>query len=49
MSRQLAHIDKKLGTKGEYGVYFPVELGYYSYKSMSDALNLELEFKKMNL
>lgn len=28
---------------------FPIELGYYSRKSVSDALNLELEFKRMNL
>lgn len=49
VSRQLAHVDKRLGAKGEYGVAFPIELGYYSCKSVSDALNLELEFKKMNL
>lgn len=49
VSRQLAHIDKKLGTKGNSGVVFPIELGYYSCKSVSNALNLELEFKKMNL
>lgn len=49
VSRQLAHVDKRLGAKSESGVAFPIELGYYSYKSMSDALNLELEFKKMNL
>lgn len=49
VSRQLAHIDKRLGAKGESGVVFPVKLGYYSYKLVSDALNLELEFKRMNL
>lgn len=47
--RQLAHIDKKLGTKSKSGVAFPIELGYYSCKFVYDALNLELEFKKLNL
>lgn len=49
VSRWLAHIDKKLVTKGKSEVVFPIELDYYSCKSVSDALNLELEFKKMNL
>lgn len=49
VSRQLAQIDKKLGKKGESRFIFPIELGYYSCKSVSDDLNLELEFKKMNL
>lgn len=49
VSRQLAYIDKRLEAKGESGVVFPVELGYYNCKSVSDALNLELEFKKMSL
>lgn len=49
VSRQIAHIDKRLGTKGESGVVFPVELGYYSCKSVFNALNQELEFKRMNL
>lgn len=47
--RQLAHVDKKLGMKSESEAIFPVELGYYSCKTISDALNLELELKKMNL
>lgn len=49
VSRQLDHVDKRLGAKGESRVSFPIQLGYYSCKSVSDALNLELEFKKMNL
>lgn len=49
VSRQLAYIDKRLGTKGESGVVFPIELGYYSCKSISNTLNLELDFKRMNL
>lgn len=49
VSRQLAYIDKRLGAKGDFGVVFPIELGYYSCQSVSDALNLELDFKRMNL
>lgn len=49
VSRQLAYIDKRLGAKGESRVVFPIELGYYSCKSVSDTLNLELELKRMNL
>lgn len=49
VSWQLAHIDKRLGTKGKSGVVFPIELWYYSCNFVPDALNLELEFKKMNL
>lgn len=40
VSRQLAYIDKRLGEKGESGVVFLVELGYYSCQSVSNALNL---------
>lgn len=47
--RQLAHIDKKLKEKGKSGVIFLVDLGHYSCKFVSNALNLELEFKKLNL
>lgn len=49
VSRQLAYIDIRLGAKGEFRMVFPVEIGYYSCKSVSYALNLELEFKRMNL
>lgn len=38
-----------MGTKGESGVVFPIELRYYICKFVSDALNLELEFKRMNV
>lgn len=49
VSRQLAHVDKRLGAKHEFGVAFLIELGHYNYKFVSNAWNLELEFKKMNL
>lgn len=47
--RKLAHIYKRLRKKGKSRVAFLVELGYYSCKSIFDALNLELEFKKLTL
>lgn len=49
VSKQLAYIDKRLGTKCGSGIVFLVELGYYSCKFVSNALNLELEFKRMNM
>lgn len=47
VSSQLAYIDKRSGGKSR--VVFQVELGYYSCRSVLDALNIELEFKKFNL
>lgn len=47
--RQLAHVDKKLGMKSESGAIFPIGLGYYSCKTTSDALNLQVQLKKMKL
>lgn len=49
VSRHLAHVDKRFGMKSESEAIFPVELGHYSCQTVSDALNLELELKKMNL
>lgn len=45
--RQLAYIDKKSGGKSK--VIFTVNLGHYSCASVSDALNLQLEFKRFKL
>lgn len=46
--RKLAHIDKKYGEEHQIGVSFPIELTHYTCNSVSDALNLELEFKRFN-
>lgn len=44
--RQLTHIDKKYGEEHQTGVSFPIELTHYICNNVSDALNLELEFKR---
>lgn len=49
MCRQLAYIDTKYRAKHWSGVSFPIELTYFICNSVSDALNLELELKKLNL
>lgn len=46
--RQLAYIDMKYRAKHHSGVSFPIELTYFICNSVFDALNLELEFKKLN-
>lgn len=37
----------KYRAKHQLGVSFPIELTYFICNSISDALNLELEFKKL--
>lgn len=49
LCRQLAHIDKRILARQNSGVYFLVELGYYICHTVSDALNLELDFKNVNI
>lgn len=46
--RQLPYIDTKYKARHQSGVSFPIELTYFIFNSISDALNLELEFKKLN-
>lgn len=47
--RQLAYIDMKNKDKHQSSVSFPIELTCFICNSVSDALNLKLEFKKLNL
>lgn len=47
--RLLGHIDKKTVGKKDSRVSFPVDLGHYICKTLSDELNLEIYFKKLNL
>lgn len=49
VSRQLAYMAKDYGKDSDTRRIFPIDLGHYSYKSVSNALNLELEFKKFHL
>lgn len=49
LCRQLAHIDKKTLARQDAGINFPVELGQYICHSVLDALNLEVDLKKLNL
>ncbi|XP_059075449.1 U-box domain-containing protein 33-like [Cryptomeria japonica] len=49
LCKQLSHIDKKSLARQDSGISFLVELGYHISHSVSDALNLEVDFKKLNL
>lgn len=46
--KRLAYIDTKYRARHQPGVSFPIELTYFICSSVSDALNLELQFKKLN-
>lgn len=49
LCKQLSHIDKKTLARQDSSISFPVELGYYICHSVFDVLNLEVDFKKLNL
>lgn len=46
--KKLAYIDTKYRARHQSSVSFPIELTYFICSSVFDALNLELEFKKLN-
>lgn len=48
VSRQLAYVVKANEDSSTSGI-FPIDLGHYSCKFVSDALNLELEFQRFHL
>lgn len=46
--RKLAHVIKKYADLGDHEALFPLELGYFSWKSFADAASVGVDLKNFN-